>query len=406
MKLNTFMIAFVVLGCSLQSTQSVAWEQITCEIPFLNAGKKKHWTVKQYKPVFDSMTIPLISAQYTALTDATARMNLNPSSFRYASGGLDNRDGVGVLNNESEIWFEDLTKLNPMNAKLIAVERSDSDLSRDCTATESDIRINTKYRLARKPVGGNKIQYNLLAKNQLFEYGGSYENFTSTVMHEMGHSAGLDHEGDVMNLMGGDNLIVANGNAFNPYIGEDTAGGLIALYGLSTTAKEEVGVSHWRLGTKKSDGAGGFYSVHFRTRMFNAAGVELPKVCPYAKPNLDGPPITLCPEPIYKVTKGQAVKLELTYENAGKTPTRTATVRYYLSTDSTISPTDTLLKTTVLSFLRNNTPSTFSTALVIPNTAIVLRGKNYWLGAIVDPTNLITESFEGNNATYVGIKTN
>jgi hypothetical protein len=350
MKLNKLTIALLVFGFSFHPIESVAWEQSTCTIPFLNVGKKKHWTTKQYKPVIDPMTIPLISAQYTALTDAIARMNLNPSSFRYASGGLDNMDGVNTANTESEIYFKDLTQggLFPNNAKLIAQENGNESFSPSCTATVSDIQINTKYRLARKPVGGNKIQYNLLAKNQLFEYGGSYENFTSTVMHEMGHSTGLDHEGDVMNLMGGDNLIVANGNAFNPYIGEDTAGGLIALYGLSTTAKEEVSLSHWRLGTKKSDGAGGFYSVHYRTRILNAAGAELPKVCPYIKPNSDGSPITLCPEPIYKVTKGQAVKLELTYENAGKTATRTATVRYYLSTDSTISPTDTLLKTTVL----------------------------------------------------------
>jgi len=382
--------------------------QTTCKVPFFNAGKKKHWTLKQYKPVIDPITIPLISTQYTALTSAIARMNLNPSSVRYVSGGLDNRDGIGLFNNESEIWFADLPMVFPLDGPTtIAVEKSDSDLSPTCTATESDNRINTKYRLARAPVGSNKIQYNLLAKNQLFEYGGSYENFTSTVMHEMGHSAGLDHEGDVMNLMGGDNLIVTNGNVFNPYIGEDTAGGLIALYPPSPiTAKEEVSVSHWRLSTKKSNSAGGFYSVHYRTRIFNAAGVELLKVCSYTKPNSDGSPITLCPEPIYKVNKGQSVKLELTYENAGKTATLPATVRYYLSTDNTISPTDTLLKTTALSFLRNNSPSTFSTALVIPNTATVLRGKNYWLGAIVDPSNLITESFEGKNATYVGIKVN
>ncbi|MDD2722610.1 MAG: hypothetical protein PHH59_01130 [Methylovulum sp.] len=37
----------------------------------------------------------------------------------------------------------------------------------------------------------------MLAKTELFEYGGSNENFTSTVMHEMGHTAGLEHEGGV-----------------------------------------------------------------------------------------------------------------------------------------------------------------------------------------------------------------
>jgi len=41
-----------------------------------------------------------------------------------------------------------------------------------------------------------------MKKNPLFAYGGSYENLISTVMHELGHSTGLQHEGDVINLMG------------------------------------------------------------------------------------------------------------------------------------------------------------------------------------------------------------
>lgn len=387
MKLTKLIIALIALGFSLQATESLAWVQTTCKVPFFNAGKKKHWTLKQYKPVIDPITIPLISTQYTALTNAIARMNLNPSSVRYVSGGLDNRDGIGLFNNESEIWFADLPMVFPLDGPTtIAVEKSDSDLSPTCTATESDIRINTKYRLARAPVGSNKIQYNLLAKNQLFEYGGSYENFTSTVMHEMGHSAGLDHEGDVMGLMGEDNLIVTNGNVFNPYIGEDTAGGLVALYPPSPiTAKEDVSVSHWRYGQARAVGDGTFYSVHYRTRIFNTAGAEMLKVCSYTKPDSDGSPITLCPEPIYKVNNGQSVKLELSYENAGKTATLPATVRYYLSTDSTISPTDTLLKTTALSFLRNNSPSTFSTALVIPNTATYCVARTIGSGLLLIP---------------------
>ncbi|MDD2724928.1 MAG: hypothetical protein PHH59_13010 [Methylovulum sp.] len=338
-------------------------------------------------------------------------MNLNPSSFRYTFGGLDNADGVGLSNHESEIWFTDLRIAFPDDGFAIAaVERSDSEISPTCTATESDIRINTKYRLSRAPVGTNKIQYNLLAKTELFEYGGSNENLTSTVMHEMGHSAGLEHEGDEMNLMGGDNLIVVNGSAIRPYIGEDSAGGLLAIYGASATPNEDLSVSHWWRDAQKADGGGSFYSVHHRTKIFDApsGGAELPKECPYSKPDANGPPISACPEPVYKVNKGQTVYLELTYENAGTTTPLMATVNYYLSLDSYIdlAAANILLKTSSLSFKRDNDPSTFRTALVIPNTAAVISGWRYWLGCIVDPLDVIAEKFEGNNATYVEIKIN
>jgi hypothetical protein len=50
--------------------------------------------------------------------------------------------------------------------------------------------------------------------------------------------------------MGGDNLLITNGDVVQPYIGEDAATGLIALHGLSPAAQEEISVSHWRYGEK------------------------------------------------------------------------------------------------------------------------------------------------------------
>ncbi len=125
-------------------------------------------------------------------------MNKNPSNLRYISGGLDNDNNVGEFNGKSEIYFMDFTKGGalPQMAKVIAQQVNNSPSSTSCLNTESDIQINTKYRLARVPSGSNKIEFTNL-KGQLFEYGGSDENLTSTVMHEMGHTAGLDHEGDV-----------------------------------------------------------------------------------------------------------------------------------------------------------------------------------------------------------------
>lgn len=179
-------------------------------------------------------------------------MDKNPSKLRYTSGGLDNGDTVGTANNESEIYFENLTIGGfPENSTVIAQEITNAVSSASCTATVSDIQINTKYRLSRAPTGTNKIQYKFIpntsgqgGKKELFEYGGSSENLTSTVMHELGHTAGLEHEGDKVNLMGGDNLVVVNGNAIRPYIGEDSAGGLLAIYGARAETNEDVSVSH------------------------------------------------------------------------------------------------------------------------------------------------------------------
>ncbi|MDD2722609.1 MAG: hypothetical protein PHH59_01125 [Methylovulum sp.] len=117
MKFN-LIIAFVAFGFSLHPSESVAWVQITCD-----NGQKRHWDVKEYKPMLDPATIPSNSEQYDRILDAIRRMNLNPSNFRYVSGGLDDNDGVGTLGvnkNESEIYFTDLTFNNsfPNNAKL------------------------------------------------------------------------------------------------------------------------------------------------------------------------------------------------------------------------------------------------------------------------------------------------
>jgi CARDB len=385
-----------LLVLCLYAIEANAWEQITCKLP-KNKGLKKHWLHAEYKPVIDPVSIPDGSPQHAALLAAIEQMNLNPSNFRYHYGGMDNSDGVGVANGESEIWMQDLGADHQF---VSAIEQSDSDYSSSCTATESDIIINTHYRPAREPVGINKINFNT-DKQQMFEYGGSHGVFHSIAMHEMGHAAGLQHEGDVLNLMGGDYLVVAQGDSVYPYIGEDAASGLIALYGVSTTALEDVSVSHWRHGDKREIGDGSFFSVHHRTGIFSSDTVELAKTCAYHKPNLSGALITACPEPVYQVAKGQTVKLELSYENAGRTKVLQIVANYYLSTDNIIDSQDTLLKSKTLRIKQDSQPATLTTDVTLPSN--LNSGKNYWLGCIVDADNALNESVETNNATYVGI---
>lgn len=380
----------------LYANQAMAWQHISCILP-VNKNKLKHWAVKQYSPVIDPVSIAKDSAQYAAVLAAIAQMNANPSQFRYRMAGFDH-DGVGINNGESEIWMQDLGD-NLMGVS--AIERSDADFSPTCTATESDIIINSRYRPQREPVGVSKIIHSN-DKHQLFEYGGSYSPLQSIVMHELAHSAGLQHEGEVMNLMGGDYLLIANGDRVTPYIGQDSAAGLIALHGLSPTAKEEVSVSHWRYGEKIAGSGDSFFSVHHRTRLFDMNNVELPKVCAYQKPDVQGALMSDCPEPIYQVTQGQKIKLELSYENAGKTRTVSVKADYYLSTDNHIDNRDRLLKSETLKLNRERAPRTSTIPLTIPNT--LTSNTAYWLGCLLDGDNKLAESIEDNNASYVGIQ--
>ena len=220
-------------------------------------------------------------------------------------------------------------------------------------------------------------------------------------MHELGHSAGLQHEGNVLNLMGADNLLITNGDVVQPCIDEDAATGLIALHGVSTAAQEEISVSHWRYCEKIAGGVGSFFSVHHRTRVLDAHNVELPKQCAYQKPDINGALITTCREPIYGVTRGQRINVKFSYENAGKSRTLAVQATYCLSADNVIDTRDTLLKTRSIALKQDGKPSTLTTELLVPDT--VVKGGTYWLGCMVDTNNTVKESIESNNANYIGI---
>jgi hypothetical protein len=187
-----------------------------------------------------------------------------------------------------------------------------------------------------------------------------------------------------------------------PYLGEDAASGLIAMYGKDDGADEDVSVSHWRYGDKLAARDGSQFSLHHRARLFDGNNQELNHACPYRHPDLDGLPLTDCPEPGFQVTRGQRVRLELTYENAGKTTPIAILARYYLSTDNRIDDSDLLLKTQAYSIKRDSKPSTLSAPLKIPKN--VMPGQDYWLGCrIALKRKSLKEYNLNNNAAYLGI---
>lgn len=89
-----------------------------------------------------------------------------------------------------------------------------------------------------------------------------------------------------------------------------------------------------------------------------------------------------------------------TVTNRGTTDTGSNfSVRLYLSTDATITKGDIPLTTRVVKGLRAKTKSRARTAVTVPST---LAPGTYYIGAIADDENVVTESDETNNARAGG----
>lgn len=322
------------------------------------------WASSVYTTTANSKGFP-VGPWRDALNDVVNRWHNNPSLLGYSVRYTDpNAYLFNLGNGVSEVWWS--TGFGAPAATYWWFNTS------TCTFTEADILFDST------------VPYHYTtAKTSLWPYGGYYRPFQTTAMHEFGHAGGLAHTTNTYNIMGQDwTHIHANGATALAYPGEDASAGMVALYGLWTAGPEDVAVTHWRW-----TGSSGGYSTHGRTRIFDSAGIELAKVC------------ASCAEPVYQVSKGQTLQLELSYENLGKS-TQTVAVGYYLSTNNLITTVDTFLASASLTLSRD-TVLTWSKTLTIPSW--LTSGTTYWLGAIVDYTGAIAELDESNNATYVGI---
>ncbi|MCB1885724.1 MAG: hypothetical protein KDG89_17340 [Geminicoccaceae bacterium] len=197
---------------------------------------------------------------------------------------------------------------------------------------------------------------------------------------------GLVHENGQYNIMGTDfTHIYRNGNTAYSALGEDAASGLVALYNLSTnSSRQDVGIAHWLY-----YGANGEYSRHSRTNLTNntnGADLPFPEFGPKSIINFTG-------ERIYKVLRGQTIKKQL-IENNGKSAQSGIFIKNYLSGDSNIKTGDTLLDTNTLPTIVRDMPYQYIASLTIPSSTPV---GYYFLGAIIDPNNALTEVHESNN---------
>lgn len=301
-----------------------------------------------------------------ALTESISRWNTNPSNFYFNLTYDDS--SVGLNNGENEVWFSNDNNVLSGAPAICYTWRNSSG-----TIRESDVIFD------------NRIAYTpYTSKSSLYGYGGGSRPFQTTSVHEFGHALGLQHENRYYNVMGEDYThIHTNAGVARSYPGEDASNGAVAMYGLYSSPLDDLSVVHW-----KWSSADGEYSRHTRTQMYNSSGLLLSSFSDAG-------------EPRYNVNRGQQVQVELTYENNGAA-TQDIDVGHYISTNDNITTTDTLIRQGPFTLARS-TPYTIRTTVTIPSN---LATGNYYVGAIVDRTNGVSEQYEDNNSTYIAIRVN
>jgi hypothetical protein len=337
-------------------------------------GEKMKWSS-------NSVTMRLASNSFSnsswrsSMTTAISRLNQNPSRFRFSSYYPDT--GVSVDNGQSEAWFTS-------NQSLLGGAPARAFVQMDCVdywifgtdveITEADVIFDNQESYTTS-----------MSKSSLWSHGGSFRPFQTTAIHELGHGAGLAHTNNTYNIMGQDwDHIHANGWTARSYLGEDAANGLVYLYGTTGSSAEDVGITHF-----KRTGSSGQYSAHGKTVLRTSGGGNLPS-------------FTSGGETVYRVSRGQTIRLELSYENNGKT-TRTEDIGFYVSTNPLITTSDRLVGTTSMTLSRNSVYTTWRYVTIPSN---LTRGANYWVGAIIDRNGSLGEMTEANNATYLPIRIN
>jgi RHS repeat-associated protein len=94
------------------------------------------------------------------------------------------------------------------------------------------------------------------------------------------------------------------------------------------------------------------------------------------------------------IAAGQSFSLTSTVKATGAAVTRSFVVSFYLSTDATITTADTVIGSRTVSSLALNATSTATTTVTVPAGQAA---RSYYVGAIVDSANVVSESSETNN---------
>jgi hypothetical protein len=348
-------------------------------------GTPVKWPTNYLEMSVDPVSMPSGQSNWNVFQRALTLINNNPSNFWFGMRSGNNNVKVG-LNGISEVWFTNDPNLiwgssSSPNSPAVTYRRLDNN----CRLFEADLLVNRNQSWSYSNAASTSIAY-----------GGNLRQLVPTLVHELGHVTGLEHEGRYYNIMGMDYTHVnrVNGGVSEGYVGEDASVGLVAAYGLvANTAYQDVSLTHW-----ERTGVDGGYSVHRRVPLLSSTGQVL--TCTTQKntgscvgDNYEG-------DQYYKVTRGQSVKLKLGYENNGR-DTKAVKTRYYISTDANITSADTYIGEATYTLARD-LPNYYQYSLVIPASLTV--GKVYYIGAIIDSNNAIPEKSELNNTSYTAIK--
>lgn len=96
-----------------------------------------------------------------------------------------------------------------------------------------------------------------------------------------------------------------------------------------------------------------------------------------------------------EIVPGSAISISYNIQNSGSSTASASTASFYISTDSTISTTDTLLGTASVPSINSNSSNSGTTSFTVPST---LANGSYTVGMIVDSASTVTESNETNNS--------
>jgi len=308
---------------------------------------------------------------YSAISSAISKSNANPSDFRFYKSTGDSDVALG--NGQNEIWptGEDI------GAPAAAYRYMNCDKR---LITETDIIIRAT---------GKDPWTNSTKSKDLVFLGGTLRSLTGTMIHELGHVAGLGHTTNTYSVMGDDRSHTQlRSNSAYHYMGEDASRGLVKIYGANGSIRD-VSVS-----SMKRVGDDGEYSSHGMGAVLNAS-TDQPLSTRKDSNNL----------PAYRVNRGQKVKVEFSYENLGNVKLEDIDTDFYISTNNYISTSDQLIGSYIIYNLSLDTVySSFKPTLTIPKD--LTRGKVYYLGVLMDGDRKISEKYESNNYTYLPIYVN
>jgi hypothetical protein len=349
---------------TLLSGSATAWEIRSC------GGTNKLWPIPGTSVRTSAISFPVGTPVEDAFKEAIDAWNDVPTLFTITH--VPNDISVAVGNNQNEAWATNNQYwLNGSPATTVVRTSCDDML-------EADVLYDASF------AGGWTVSHNK-ADTEAWETSSVPSKprpVQATGTHELGHVVAFQHEDAEYNILGNAwTHLHVNASTLTYYVGEDAADGAIDNYG--PLFGEDLGVVNF-----KRTGSSNGYSNHGFVEVYDSSGASLSSY-----ENAIG-------DKIYRVNAGDQVNVEFTLENNG-VMSHSPRVEYVVSLNDFITTADTYLAQRTPTLNRNQV---YTTSKLVTLPAWLLSGTVYYLGAIVDPDNLIAEIDEGNNASYIGIE--